>query len=49
MLPIFENIIIDSTEKDIIGEHVHYCQSSIIPLHKSKTLIGSMFGEKILF
>ncbi len=26
----------------------NYCQSNNIPLHKSKKLTGSMFGEKIL-
>jgi hypothetical protein len=49
MSPIFKNIAIDSSKKDIIGEHMFdYCQMNNIPLHKSKKLIGSMFGEKIL-
>ena len=49
MSPIFKNIVIDSSKKDVIGEHMfNYCQSNKIPLHKSKKLIGSMFGEKIL-
>ena len=49
MSPIFKNIVSDSTKKDIIGDHMfNYCQSNHIPLHKSKKLIGSMFGEKIL-
>jgi hypothetical protein len=49
MSPIFKNIAIDSSKKDVIGEHMfNYCQSNKIPLHKSKKLIGSMFGEKIL-
>ena len=49
MSPIFKNIAIDSSKKDIIGEHMfNYCQMNHIPLHKSKKLIGSMFGEKIL-
>ncbi len=49
MSPIFKNIAIDSSKKDVIGEHMfNYCQNNNIPLHKSKKLIGSMFGEKIL-
>ncbi len=49
MSPIFENIVMDSSKKDKIGEYMFsYCQSNDIPLHKSKTIFGSMFGEKIL-
>ena len=49
MLPIFKNIVIDSSKKEVIGAHMfNYCQSNKISLHKSKKLIGSMFGEKIL-
>ena len=49
MSPIFKNIVIDSGKKDIIGEHMfNYCQCNKMPLQKSKKLIGSMFGEKIL-
>ena len=49
MSPILKNIVIDSSKKEVIGEHMfNYCQSNKIPLHKSKKSIGSMFGEKIL-
>ena len=49
MSPIFKNITIDATDENIIGEHMFdYCKQNKIPLHKSKKLIGSMFGEKIL-
>jgi type III secretion system FlhB-like substrate exporter len=49
MSPVFKNITIDATDENIIGEHMFdYCKQNKIPLHKSKKLIGSMFGEKIL-
>ena len=39
MSPIFKNIAIDSSKKDVIGEHMfNYCQNNNIPLHKSKKL-----------
>ncbi len=38
MSPISKNIVIDSTKKDIIGDHMfNYCQSNNIPLRKVKT------------
>ncbi len=41
-------VVIDSTDKNVIGEHMYYnCKQNNIPLNKSKKLIGSMFGEKI--
>mmetsp|Transcript_73982 Transcript_73982/g.197152 ORF Transcript_73982/g.197152 Transcript_73982/m.197152 type:complete len:217 (-) Transcript_73982:2436-3086(-) len=49
MSPIFKNIVIDANDNNIISEHMYnYCKSNNIPLTKSKKLIGSMFGEKIL-
>jgi len=48
MCPIFKNIDIHGT-KDIIGEHMaDYCEQNNIPCKKSRKLIGSMKGEKIL-
>jgi hypothetical protein len=50
MSPIFKNIVIDRSKKDIIGDHMsNSCQSNDIPLHKSKILIGSMFGERLFY
>ncbi len=49
MSPILKNVVIDATDKNIIGEHMFdYCKDNKISLHKGKNLIGSMFGEKIL-
>lgn len=48
MCPIFKNIDIHGT-KDVIGEHMaDYCASNNIPCKKSRKLIGSMKGDKIL-
>ena len=48
MCPIFKNIDIHGT-KDVIGEHMaDYCEQNAIPCKKSRKLIGSMKGEKIL-
>jgi hypothetical protein len=48
MCPIFKNIDINGT-KDIIGEHMFdYCTQNSIPAKKSRKLIGSMKGDKIL-
>ena len=48
MSPIFKNVVIDATKKEVIGEHMYnYCKQNNIPLTKGKKLIGSMFGEKI--
>jgi hypothetical protein len=48
MCPIFKNIDINGT-KDIIGEHMaDYCTANNIPCKKSRKLIGSMKGDKIL-
>jgi hypothetical protein len=48
MCPIFKNIDIHGT-KDIIGEHMSdYCAQNDIPVKKSRKLIGSMKGDKIL-
>ncbi len=49
MSPIFKNIV-DSSKKDIIGENMfNYCQSNDIPLHKSKTLIGSILEIRFYY
>jgi hypothetical protein len=35
--------------KEVIGEHMYdYAKANEIPLHKTRKLIGSMFGKKIL-
>ena len=48
MCPIFKNIDIHGT-REIIGDHMfEYCQANKIPVKKSRNLIGSMKGEKIL-
>ncbi len=48
MCPNFKNIDIHGT-KDVIGEHMaDYCEQNNIPCKKSRNLIGSMKGEKIL-
>ena len=48
MCPIFKNIDIHGT-KDVIGEHMFdYCTQNDIPVKKSRKLIGSMKGDKIL-
>ena len=48
MCPIFKNIDSHGT-KDIIGEHMFdYCTQNSIPAKKSRKLIGSMKGDKIL-
>jgi hypothetical protein len=48
MCPIFKNIDIHGT-KDVIGEHMtDYCEQNAIPVKKSRKLIGSMKGDKIL-
>lgn len=48
MCPIFKNIDIHGT-REIIGDHMYeYCQANNIPVKKSRKLIGSMKGEKIL-
>jgi hypothetical protein len=48
MCPIFKNIDIHGT-KEVIGEHMYeYCVQNNIPLKKSRKLIGSMKGDKIL-
>jgi hypothetical protein len=48
MCPIFKNIDIHGT-KDVIGEHMaDYCTQNNIPCKKSRKLIGSMKGDKIL-
>ncbi len=48
MCPIFKNIDIHGT-KDIIGEHmVDYYTTNNISCKKSRKLIGSMKGDKIL-
>ena len=47
MSPIFKNVVIDATNKEVIGDHMYnYCKQNNIPLNKCKKLIGSMFGEK---
>lgn len=50
MTPIFKNIEIDPTNKDIVGEHMYdYNMAREAPNRlKSKKLIGSYFGTKIL-
>jgi hypothetical protein len=48
MCPIFKNIDIHGT-REIIGDHMfEYCQNNKIPVKKSRKLIGSMKGDKIL-
>jgi len=48
MCPIFKNIDIHGT-KEVIGEHMfNYCAENNIPVKKSRKLIGSMKGDKIL-
>jgi hypothetical protein len=48
MCPIFKNIDIHGT-REIIGDHMfEYCQQNEIPVKKSRKLIGSMKGDKIL-
>jgi hypothetical protein len=48
MCPIFKNIDIHGT-KEVIGEHMNnYCIENNIPIKKSRKLIGSMKGDKIL-
>jgi hypothetical protein len=48
MCPIFKNIDIHGTT-DVIGEHMaDYCTANNIPCKKSRKLIRSMKGEKIL-
>ncbi len=48
MCPIFQNIDIHGT-KEIIGEHMNdYCIENNISIKKSRKLIGSMKGDKIL-
>jgi hypothetical protein len=48
MCPIFKNIDIHGF-KDVSGEHMtDYCNQNNIPVKKSRKLIGSMKGEKIL-
>ena len=40
MSPIFKNIVIDRSKKDIIGDHLfNYCQNNNIPLHKVKNIL----------
>ncbi|ETI31222.1 hypothetical protein F443_21775 [Phytophthora nicotianae P1569] len=49
MTPIFKNIEIDPSSVDIIGEHMYtYNQSKESKAAKSKKLIGSYFGTRIL-
>ena len=48
MSPIFKNVVIDATNKEVIGDHMYnYCKQNNIPSNKCKKLIGSVFGEKI--
>ena len=48
MTPIFKNIEI-TPNKEIIGDHMYeYAKFHDIPMNKSRKLIGSYFGEKIL-
>jgi len=48
MCPIFKNTDIHGT-KDIIGKHMYeYCMQNSIPVKKSRKLVGSMKGDKIL-
>jgi hypothetical protein len=50
MCPIFKNIEIDPSDKNIIGEHMYEYNKSkgANAAKKSKKLIGSYFGHKIL-
>ena len=49
MCPIFKNVEINQNNKEVIGEHMYdYAKANNIPLHKTRKLIGSMFGKKIL-
>jgi len=42
-------LLLIAVKKDIIGEHMfNYRPSNKIPLHKSKKLIDSMFGDLLL-
>ena len=48
MCPIFKNIVIEG-KREIIGDHMaDYVEKNKMPISKSKKLIGSMFGKKIL-
>ncbi|CEG49432.1 uncharacterized protein PHALS_07196 [Plasmopara halstedii] len=51
MTPIFKNAEIDPTKKEVIGDHMHECNQNLGDdkrKTKSKKLIGSYFGERIL-
>ncbi|GMF41675.1 unnamed protein product [Phytophthora lilii] len=50
MTPIFKNVLIDCTDKNVIGKHMFdYNQARTSSRSKpARKLIGSYFGEKIL-